>query len=223
MIKAIVFDLDDTLISEHEYIQSGFTSIAGILSEQYNLLQDDVFSQLMCLFKESSTNVFNRWFDLHQIEYTSEYIKELIGMYRNHIPNISLYKDAEVILKSLSEKKLKLGIITDGYKVTQRHKLSALNINSYFDSIILTDEIGRDFWKPHARAYELAKEQLGVEFNEMMYIGDNVSKDFITAKKLGIKTIRIKRDEGVYASLEYGTEHQAHYEINSLEQVKNFI
>lgn len=219
MIKAVVFDLDDTLISEHEYIQSGFTFIASILSEQYNLLQDDVFSQLMCLFKENSRNVFNRWLDLHQIEYTSEYIKELIGMYRNHIPNISLYKDAEFILKFLSEKNLKLGIITDGYKVTQRHKLSALNINSYFESIIVTDEIGRAFWKPHARAYELAKEQLGVEFNEMMYIGDNVSKDFITAKKLGIKTIHIKRDEGVYRDLKYGQEYMADKVINSLQEL----
>lgn len=227
MIKAVVFDLDDTLISEHEYIKSGFNVVAKVLSEKYQLLEDDVFSKLMNLFQESSKNVFNRVLDFYQIDYTSENIKELISMYRNHIPSVSLYEDANLILKILSEANLKLGIITDGYKVTQRNKLLSLDINSYFDAIIVTDELGREFWKPHVRPYELIKEQLGVEFEEMIYIGDNVSKDFITAKKLGIKTVHIKRDEGIYTDLkydqEYEAEYQADYQINSLQQVMNFI
>lgn len=223
MIKAIVFDLDDTLISEREYIQSGFNVVAKALSEKYELLQQDVFLKLMNLFQESSKNVFNRLLDFYRINYTVEDIKELIAIYRHHLPNISLYEDANLMLNELAKKNLKLGIITDGYQVTQRNKLVALNINSYFDAIIVTDEIGREFWKPHARPYELIKEQLDVEFNEMMYIGDNISKDFVTAKKLGIKTIHIKRDEGIYTDLKYAQEYEADYQISSLEQVINFI
>ena len=223
MIKAVIFDLDDTLISEHEYIRSGFKVVAKVLSEKYQLLQEDVFLQLMNLFQESPKNVFNRILDFYHIDYTTEEIKELIAVYRHHLPNISLYEDAKFILNELSEKSLKLGIITDGYQVTQRNKLLSLGIDAYFDSIIVTDELGREFWKPHARPYELIKAQLDVEFNEMIYIGDNVSKDFVTAKKLGIKTIHIKRDEGVYIDLKYDEDYQADYQINSLEQVIDFI
>lgn len=223
MIKAVIFDLDDTLISEHEYIRSGFKVVAKVLSEKYHILQEDVFLKLMNLFQESPKNVFNRILDFYQIDYTTEEIKELIVSYRNHLPDISLYEDAKFILNELSEKSLKLGVITDGYQVTQRNKLLSLGIDAYFDSVIVTDELGREFWKPHARPYELIKAQLGVEFNEMIYIGDNVSKDFVTAKKLGIKTIHIKRDEGVYIDLKYDEDYQADYQINSLEQVIDFI
>ena len=223
MIKAVVFDLDDTLISEREYIKSGFNVVAEVLSEKYQLLQEDVFFKLMSLFQESPKNVFNRLLDFYQIDYTTEEIKELIVSYRHHLPNISLYEDAKFILNELSEKSLKLGVITDGYQVTQRNKLLSLGIDAYFDAIIVTDELGREFWKPHARPYELIKAQLDVEFNEMIYIGDNVSKDFVTAKKLGIKTIHIKRDEGVYIDLKYDEDYQADYQINSLEQVIDFI
>ena len=223
MIKAVVFDIDDTLISEHEYIRSGFNVVAQALSVKYQLLQENVFLKLMNLFQESPKNVFNRILDFYQIDYTIEDIKELIAIYRNHLPNISLYKDAKFILNELSEKDLKLGIITDGYQMTQRNKLLSLGIDAYFDSIIVTDELGREFWKPHARPYELIKEQLGVEFNEIIYIGDNISKDFVTAKKLGIKTIHIKRDEGIYTDLKYGQEYEADYQISSLEQVIDFI
>ena len=223
MIKAVIFDLDDTLISEHEYIRSGFKVVAKVLSEKYKLSQEDVFLQLMNLFQESPKNVFNRILDFYHIDYTTEEIKELIAVYRHHLPNISLYEDAKFILNELSEKSLKLGVITDGYQVTQRNKLLSLGIDAYFDSIIVTDELGREFWKPHARPYELIKAQLGVEFNEIIYIGDNVSKDFITAKKLGMYTVQVEREEGIYAQLKVDQEYLALEKITSLLELTEII
>lgn len=219
MIKAVVFDLDDTLISEHEYVRSGFKVVAKVLSEKYKLLQEDVFLKLMNLFQENPDNVFNRILDFYQVDYIVDDIKELINIYRNHLPEISLYSDAKLILDQLSERNLKLGMITDGYKQTQRNKLKSLKISHYFDSIIITDELGREFWKPHAKSYELMREALEVDFNEMVYIGDNLSKDFITAKKLGIKTIHIQRDEGIYRNLKYSIEYEADKVINSLQEL----
>ena len=67
------------------------------------------------------------------------------------------------------------------------------------------------------------KEQLEVEFNEMIYIGDNLSKDFITAKKLGMTTIHIHRDEGIYKDLTVDGNYQAHHQVTSLEQILDFI
>lgn len=223
MIKAVVFDLDDTLISEKEYILSGFNEVSQHLSKSYNLDREKVYSQLVQLFKENSQNVFNRVLDLHEINYTLDMITELIQVYRQHVPTISLYDDAKVILTELDKSNLKLGIITDGYQLTQRNKLVSLDIERYFDSIIVTDELGREFWKPHAKPYELMKKHLDVQFNEMIYVGDNLSKDFITANKLGMTTIHIKREDGVYSSLQFGQEYHAHHQITSLEQLKGYL
>lgn len=223
MIKAVVFDLDDTLISEYEYIQSGFRVVADLLSKKYQLSPEDAFSTLMNLFQENPKNVFNRMLEFYQIKYTMEDIKELIFLYRNHLPNISLYDDAKFILEYLSERNMKLGLITDGYKETQRKKLDSLNINHYFNSIIVTDELGREYWKPHPKPYQLVKDELEVEFDEMIYIGDNLSKDFITAKQLGMKTIHIDRDNGIYRNLSYGVEYEADLIIQSLDLILELL
>ena len=69
MIKAVVFDLDDTLISEKEYIKSGFKEISKIIEEKYKLDIDNIYKELIELSSNSTKNVFNRFLDNHKIQY----------------------------------------------------------------------------------------------------------------------------------------------------------
>lgn len=223
MIKAVVFDLDDTLISEKEYIKSGFKQVANKIAKENNLDEKSIYELMMHTFGEDSNKVFNRVLDKLGIQYEIEYIKELINYYRNHMPNIKIYNDAKYILDVLKNKGIKLGMITDGYKITQRNKLEALNISDYFEYIVITDELGREFWKPHQRPYEIIKEKLEIEYKDIVYVGDNVSKDFITAKKLGINTIFINREEGIYNNLIYSNEYNAKYTIKSLNEIEKIL
>lgn len=223
MIKAVVFDLDDTLISEKEYIRSGFRQVSKKIAEKNNLDKDYVYKIMYDTFNEDSKNVFNRVLDKLNIQYEKEDIKELINYYRGHMPDIKLYDDAKYILDTLKAKGIKLGMITDGYKITQRNKLEALNIGDYFEHIVVTDELGREFWKPHQKPYEIIKEKLGLEYENMVYVGDNVSKDFVTANKLGMNTIFINREEGIYKELKYSNEYNAKYTIGSLNEIENML
>ncbi|MGL5150754.1 MAG: HAD family hydrolase [Clostridium sp.] len=223
MIKGVVFDLDDTLISEHDYIKSGFAHVSRVIEKKYNLDYVDVNNNILGLFKSSAKNVFNRILDLYKINYIDEDIKYLIKEYREHMPSISLFPDAIEVLKHLKDKGLKLGIITDGYKETQLAKLKVLDIDEYFDCIIVTDELGREYWKPHERAYKLTQERLNVEFDELIYVGDNEVKDFITAKKLGMVTVKIERGNGVYSSENMEEEYKANYIVNDLMEVIRFL
>lgn len=223
MIKAVVFDLDDTLISEKEYIKSGFKVISQKISKEYNLDNQYVYRLLIDLFNENAKNVFNRLLDKLNIKYNDEYIKELIHEYRGHMPQISLYEDAKEILAYLYNTDLKLGIITDGYAITQRNKLKVLDIEKNFDYVVITDELGREFWKPHRKPYDIVKEQLGLEYEEMVYVGDNITKDFITANKLGMTTICIVRGEGLYCNLQKEEGYRAKYKINSLNEIKRLL
>lgn len=198
MIKAVVFDLDDTLISEKEYIRSGFEVVSEKISNENNIDYYLVYEVMLKLFYESSKHVYNRLLDYFNVDYDEDYIKSLLKIYRNHIPKINLYNDAKDIIDTLYNRNLKLGIITDGYVETQKNKLKVLNINNYFDYILITDELGKKYWKPHRKPYDIMKEQLNVCYEEMVYIGDNVSKDFVTPNKLGMKSIMINRMDGVY-------------------------
>lgn len=219
MIKYFIFDLDDTLISEKEYIKSGFEVISDKISKDYNLNKESIYRNLITIFEEDSKKVFNKLLERYDIKYNVDYIKNLVHIYRNHTPNIRLYDDAKLILNHLKKKNIKIGLITDGYKESQRKKIKALNLDKYFDYIIVTDELGKEYWKPSSVPYIKMKERFKCEFNEMVYIGDNIEKDFITAKKLGIYTVQIIREDGIYRNREIEEKYKSNVQIKSLKEL----
>lgn len=223
MIKAVIFDLDDTLISEKEYIRSGYKQVAIEIAKKYVLDKKYVYKILLDTFEENPQNVFNRVLDKLSIYYEIEDIKRLVKVYRSHKPEIKLYDDAKYIIETLYKRRVKLGIITDGYIITQKNKLEVLGIEKYFEYIIITDELGREFWKPHRKSYDIMKNKLKVNYDEMIYVGDNVSKDFVTANKLGIETVFINREDGVYSKIKKHKSYLANLEVKDLKELKNLI
>lgn len=224
MVKAVVFDLDDTLISEREYIKSGFKVISLYLSKEYNLEQKEVFNLMNELFQESSKQLFNRLLDKLKINYDLEYIKKLVKIYREHEPDIKFFDDVLPTIKELKKRGYKLGIITDGYKETQRAKIKALKCEELFDEIIITDELGREFWKPHKKSYEIMKKKFNCEYKNMIYVGDNEEKDFITCKELGIKTFKVIRENCIYENVKtYSEKYKANKSIKFFSELLELI
>ena len=225
MIKAVIFDLDDTLISEKEYIKSGYRVIAKKIKNDYELSidADKIFNDLITLMEENSKQVFNRLLQQYKLKFDNECINELINCYRNHKPRIEFYNDVEPLLNYLKNKKIKIGIISDGYMVTQENKLDVLNAYNIFDKIILTDELGRDYWKPNPKAFELMKEYFNIRYDEMIYIGDNPQKDFYIKKYYPIKTVRIIRNNSVYINEKYINDAREDLRIGNLKDLINNI
>ena len=223
MIKAVVFDLDDTLISEKEYIKSGYKSVAKFIEKKYKLDQGKVYNQLMELFRKSPKNVFNRFFEKNNIQYGKIEIDKLIENYRKHKPEIYFFDDVKPTIMKLKKIGIKTGIITDGYKETQRNKLEVLKAKELFDQIIITDELGREYWKPNPMAFELMKQALKVEYNEMIYVGDNPEKDFYIGSVYPITCVRIRRDENIYNDKEYRNGITEKIRINKLNELEKMI
>ncbi|WP_412036271.1 HAD family hydrolase [Bacillus pacificus] len=222
MIKAVIFDLDDTLISERRYIESGYKHISKLLSEKLQKDEQKLYQLLMDLFNENTRNVFNRLFDTFGVSYTQNEIMELVEEYRNHTPIIQFFEDVLPCLKNLRARGIKVGIITDGYANGQRQKLKVLKAVNYFDEIIVTDELGRRYWKPHSKAFEIMKEKLDVKFDEMLYIGDNPEKDFYISNIHPIQTVRIYRN-GVYENREYLSNIKENYSIYGLDELNVIV
>ena len=225
MIKAVIFDLDDTLISEHQYIDSGYSHVSHLLSNRLNQDSESINFILKDLFNKSPKNVFNRLYDWLEIKYTNEMILDLVEEYRNHEPVIDFYDDVIPCLEALKHRKIMTGIITNGYAEAQNQKLKVIRGFDHFDEIIIADELGREYWKPHPKTYELMSAKLKVAYSKMMYVGDNMTKDFVAPNKLGMKTVHIKRPEGIYSDLfdSYGRDFQAEYSITSLKELLGFL
>lgn len=222
MIKAVVFDLDDTLTPEMDFVRSGFKHVSIELSAVLKQPKLSIFNELLRLFDMKPTYVFNRLLDSCSIIYEDKLIQHLVEEYRSHTPEISFYSDVITCTSYLNSKKIKLGIISDGYLETQKSKVSALNAEMIFEHIILTDELGSEFWKPSPKAFHLMREKMNVNFSEMIYIGDNPTKDFYVSELLPIKTIRILRN-GIYKNHSYYMNVRESVSINTLNELCEMI
>ena len=213
--KLIVFDIDDTLYDEIDYVKSGYKEIAKIVENKYHL--HDIYDKLMKLFEKSSKNVFNRLFDELNISYLDEDIMNFVNIYRNHMPNIKLSND---VIKTLTElkKSYQLAIVSDGNYNTQLLKCKALDLDKYFDEIILTDKYGKDYTKPSIKSFELLCRKFNIVLSNIYYIADNPNKDFYISK-YGIKTIRYYNKNGIYYKDEYLDNIHEDYQINKISDV----
>ena len=191
-LKAVIFDLDDTLYSEKEYVRSGYGKIAAVIPEVENAAE-----KLWSLFEEKKPAIDEL---LKKENIQSEEVKKAcLHAYRYQTPDIHLYEGVTEMLSAFRAEGLKLGIITDGRPEGQRAKLQVLGLETMVDEIIVTDEFGGpEFRKPNPKAFETMKERLGVEYAEMCYVGDNTKKDFIAPKELGMRSIWFKNSDGLY-------------------------
>ena len=221
MIQAILFDLDDTLYDETQFVKGGFKAVSLYISKSNNIEQRVVYQMLLDVLEEHGRG---KAFDIVLKKlglYNEKLIPKLVEVYRTHKPNLFLYPEVSTVLSSLRKQRYKLGIITDGNVEVQRNKVSALAVKDFFDCIIFSDEYGIEKQKPNPLPYKKAMEKLEASANETVYIGDNPYKDFITARKLGIFTIRIMR--GQYKNIKLRKEYESDCQIQNLEDIFNVI
>lgn len=219
MVKVVLFDLDDTLISEDDYIKSGYNHVAKVIENKYSLNASKIYDDLYRLYIEDSKNVFNRVLDKYGIKYNKEDIMFLVNEYRNHIPTIEFYDDVIPTITELKKRGIKIGIISDGYLSTQKSKAEVLGLYNLFDKVIFTEELGREYWKPHPKSFEVMKEYFDVNYDEMIYIGDNPEKDFFISSIYPIKTVRINRNKGVHFDKYYFKNIREMISIKSLKEI----
>ena len=170
-LKAILFDLDDTLFLEKDFVKSGFKAVASYIHNKNGI--DEKFGN------------------------NSYSINEMVDLYRSHIPNINLLPGINEYLLSLS-KDYKLGLVTDGYIQTQKNKINVLGLKKIFDRILITEELGREFWKPSIVPFSKMCDSLEVSPMEAIYIADNPEKDFKGPNQLGMYSIRLRLNDGEY-------------------------
>ena len=223
MVKVVLFDLDDTLISEDQYIKSGYGHISKVFAQRYGIPREQTEQELYYLYLKDAKNVFNRFLEGKGIPYTPLDIKEFVEEYRNHIPKISYYEDVLLTVSKLKQKGIRIGVISDGYLSTQKKKADVLQLYDIFEKVIFTDKLGKEYWKPSPKAFEIMKEFFDVGYEEMMYVGDNPAKDFYIKELLSINTVRIYRDNSVYKNTAYFHMVEENIKIKSLTELLDLV
>lgn len=224
-VAGIVFDMDDTLYLERDYVRSGFLVISEFLETAGEVSADRLFKDMIEIFKHGNRRtVFNqvllKWPQLQSIAS----VDKLVQIYRNHEPDICLLPGIEDLIVGLRNQGIRIGLISDGFAIAQQAKFRALGIEELVDLAIFTDVWGRDFWKPHSRAFELTAARWGVPHSALVYVGDNPAKDFVAPLRLGWHTIRLKIPGQIHENGEayYGAT-AAEYECTSISSLAELL
>lgn len=220
MIKAVIFDLDDTLYPEIDYVKSGCNAIAYELAGKYVVKVQEYINTFNNLISQSPFGVIDRFCEVYSEKHFDKNL--LLSIYRSHKPDIQLYDDVVPCLESLKKKEIKLALLTDGRPEGQRNKISALGIEKFFDMIVVTDEMGGiEYRKPNTFAYKLICDKFGVDFKDCLAVGDNLKKDFEIGD-YGMKTIYLIRNNQIQAKEIQGIKKYSYifdslYQINKME------
>ncbi|MDH6305593.1 putative hydrolase of the HAD superfamily [Parabacteroides sp. PH5-13] len=184
--KVVIFDLDDTLYKEIEYVESAYQDIANWLESIHNI--HDVYGYMISCFYNKE-NVFER---VNKNYLLNIDIDQYLEKYRNHYPNLVLEANTITMLNELLKNNCYLGIITDGRELTQRNKINALALHNYIleKECVISESFG--YSKPSLENYLYFSEKLGNK--QYYYVGDNTSKDFIAPNYLGWKSVCLLDD-----------------------------
>jgi putative hydrolase of the HAD superfamily len=179
---AVIFDLDDTLYSEADYVSSGVRYVCGQIDllygkNVYNLLEGilrgDTRADWLSLVCEHAG-----------LPKTAK--DSLLWMYRLHQPDISLLPACEDAVRRIRSSAGFTAVLTDGRSVTQRLKLAALGLSDL--PVFISEDYGDT--KPSERRFRLIEELHPAK--RYVYVADNVAKDFLGCNSLGWIGIGIK-------------------------------
>lgn len=212
----VVFDLDDTLYLERDYVRSGFTSVGNWCATEWGV--HGIAEEAWRLFESGiRERIFDQALGATGIVVGPTSIAAMVEVYRSHSPHIALSEDASWILATLGDG-FPLCLLSDGYAMAQDNKIDALGVRSVFSQIVLTDTLGanRQYWKPSPEPFRLVMQRFVGKPQNYVYVGDNPAKDFIGARALGWSTVRLRCEGQLHFAASCYNDREADISIDSL-------
>jgi len=194
MLRAVLFDLDDTLFPQADYLAGAWraVSVRGI---EWGIPHEAFARELKSIAAEGSDR--GRIIDraLARVGRSDVASAPFVDVFHAYEPDmLEPYPGVAEGLVALGER-FQLGLVTDGHPAGQRAKLHALGLDRVFDVEVYSDELGREHRKPDPLPFLTALEQLGVDARDAMFVGDRPGKDLSGARAVGMQAIRVRTGE----------------------------
>lgn len=231
MIKAVIFDLDDTLCNTsdvleqalHKAFEENLAHFPGKTPEEMIKLDYKAFNEIFSDENISApTGLILVWFRIfenlnihppikaiHQI--TSTVQKELLK-------KLKPTKGTKELFEFLKSKNIKIGVLTNGIFWHQIEKLVALNIDKDVDYIVTPDMCLAD--KPDPKAFHYILDKLHLKPEETLMVGDGLTPDIAGAHGVGMRAILIR---SVWKEYTLEEEQKADLVIDNLVELKQYL
>jgi putative hydrolase of the HAD superfamily len=197
--RAVIVDLDDTLYPQADWLRGAWRAVAAAAPD--NVDGNAFERELLAVAAEGSDKgrIIDRAIALANIPPDAIDVAALVAVFRAHAPaSLDCYDGALAALRSLRAC-VPVALLTDGVPETQRAKIRALGLREEFDAIVISDELGREFRKPHPAPFLEAAARLGVRPEHCAVVGDRVEKDVagaLAARLAGAVRVRTGEHAG---------------------------
>ncbi len=188
--NVIVFDLDDTLYKEIDFVRSGFRYVAQVLSEVIPSANSNDIFDLMWQTRSQGGDAYDAVIRKFQLGSRSK--EKMKEHYRFHHPDISLEADTKNLLIRLKAAGAVLCIISDGRQIQQTNKIAALGLREFVDDKNIIINSDKERYKPDPHSFRNIMARYGDSY--YWYIGDNPTKDFKAPNELGWTTVCLLDD-----------------------------
>lgn len=200
-IKFIFFDLDNTLL-DHTYaekialletFENDLKEFIPADFETFKSVYHEINTKLWSLYSQSKVTKdevrLGRFRDsLKHFGKTDFDIQNLWENYaKRYRMNWKPIEQSTEILSYLASKNYRMGIISNGFTELQKDKILKMGWDNYFETTILSEEIGVQ--KPDPKIFKSALLASKVDVSDVVYIGDSYETDIIGAKNSGWKSI----------------------------------
>lgn len=192
VIRAIVFDLDNTLTDFMRMKEAAITAaIDGMIDAGFRLSATELRARVASVYDEKGLE-FQRVFDeLLQREFGEVDPKILasgiVAYRRARESALVLYPHAQMTLLELAKRGIRLGVVSDAPRLQVWLRLCGLGLQHVFDAVVTFDDTGER--KPAPAPFREVLRRLDVDAHEAMMIGDWAERDVVGAKSLGMKTV----------------------------------
>ncbi|MGG3562983.1 HAD-IA family hydrolase [Neobacillus rhizosphaerae] len=190
MIKAALFDLDGTLLNRDASVRKFLMNQYERLNKWLGHIQKEAyivrFTELECRGYVWKDKVYQQLIDEFKIKELSsdDLLKDYVNYFKYHCVS---FPNAIEMLEELKGRSISLGLITNGLGTFQMNNIMALGIDTYFQTILVSEWEG--IKKPNPEIFNRALNSLGVQPNESIYIGDHPDNDIRAARSIGMLSV----------------------------------
>jgi len=221
MIKAVIFDLDNTLLDfmkMKEYAVKA--AIAGMIEAGLDINPDESYETIIDIYEKKgweNQQVFNEFLNKKIGEVNNKYLAAGIVAYRRaREANLLLYPNVNHTLVELIKMSVKLAVVSDAPSREAWMRIYYLNLHHHFDVVLTFDDT--NVRKPSPIPFEMALSQLNIDPEEALMVGDWPERDVVGANKLGIRTIFARYGDS------FGTvDSGADWDINDVYEIVGIV
>ncbi|MEK6969462.1 MAG: HAD-IA family hydrolase [Nanoarchaeota archaeon] len=195
MIKAVLFDLDNTLI-DFMVMKRRCTeaAVSAMIDAGLGMSKKKAYTLMFELYErhgiEDST-IYQKFLQkyVHKVDY--KILSAGVVAYRKvRAAQLVPYPQVRATLIALKSKGLKLGVVSDAPKMQAWLRLTEMSLVEFFDVVLGFEDTGE--LKPSSAPFKKALLRMKVKASEVVFIGDNPHRDIVGAKKVGMKTVLAK-------------------------------